>query len=103
MMVCPSPNPTLQCVARCQLVGLYINIRDYIMKQCMNSQGYDGPDLVARGEGPDTVKVDTCILCEIRTPEGMYYPSSETSSAPRGEEDWYICDRCVDDMYPPKE
>ncbi len=36
---------------------------------------------------------DTCILCNIRTHQGMYYPSGETDGA-------YICDSCVDDMYP---
>jgi hypothetical protein len=31
---------------------------------------------------------DWCTECRIKTPEGNYYPA--------GEEDWYICDNCVD-------
>jgi len=29
----------------------------------------------------------TCIECNVKTPEGNWYPA--------GEEDWYICDHCA--------
>ena len=63
-----------------------VRINMSVHTQLMGSLGISPPE---QGENP------VCSMCNIKTPEGFWYPD--------GEEDWYICDHCLNDMYPAEE